>query len=40
MAMELSRSASPLMEGLLISIITFIRSNNDFGVVTLYYLVS
>lgn len=39
MAMEFSRSASPLMEGLSIFIIIFIRFNNDFGVVTLYYLV-
>lgn len=37
--MEFSRSASPLMEGLLIFITIFIRINNDFGVVTLYYLV-
>lgn len=37
--MEFSRSASPLMEGLLIFITIFIRINNDFGVVTLYCLV-
>lgn len=35
MAMEFSRSASPLMEGLLTYIIIFICINNDFGVVTL-----
>ena len=39
MAMEFSRSASPLMEGLLISIIIYVYFNNDFGVVTLYYLI-